>query len=68
MVRLCTHCKKADTGDEKFKYCTRCLVKLRNWLDRPEPASIIPTEEQLRVGQDILDQEVKELQYGKKLC
>jgi len=36
MIRLCTHCKKADTEDLEMKYCAVCIVKVRKWLQEQE--------------------------------
>lgn len=46
MVRLCTHCKKADTEYLEYKYCYTCYLKCLDWLDkkaeeRPEPDSVV---------------------------
>jgi hypothetical protein len=49
MVRLCTHCKKEDTGYVKFKYCPECFQKCMEWLEqkaleKPEPESLVPAK------------------------
>ena len=45
MIRLCTHCKKADTQYKEYKYCTPCYLKCLRWLEekgleKPEPESV----------------------------
>lgn len=69
MIRLCTHCKKADTEDLEFKYCTDCLVKLRDWLDRnakTEPLSVVPTKEDAALGKNLEQLRAYNLYKGKK--
>ncbi len=69
MIRLCTHCKKADTEDPDFKYCDTCLVKLRNWLDdkaHTEPPSVIPNKADTGAGKLIEQDMVRKLHHGRK--